>query len=89
MKDRMLELARKEGYIDSIFNYCDRWCERCAFTAKCRNYESSKDAPDPDSPELWEYLHNILSGSQGYTEKKPLCSLCFPACRQAGLIFSV
>jgi hypothetical protein len=22
-------------YIDSISSYCDRWCERCAFTARC------------------------------------------------------
>lgn len=22
-------------YIDGIFNYCDRWCEKCKFTANC------------------------------------------------------
>jgi hypothetical protein len=63
MKDRMLELAKKDGYIDSIFNYCDRWCERCAFTSKCRNYESGKDTPSPDSPELWDYLHNVFQAT--------------------------
>jgi hypothetical protein len=63
MKDRMHELARKKGYIDSIFNYCDRWCERCAFTSKCRNYEFGKDAPAPDGPELWEYLDNVLKAA--------------------------
>jgi hypothetical protein len=25
-----------KGYISSIHNYCDRWCEKCAFTAYCR-----------------------------------------------------
>jgi hypothetical protein len=25
-----------DGFIVSIFNYCDRWCERCAFTSHCR-----------------------------------------------------
>jgi hypothetical protein len=25
--------------IPGIYNYCDRWCERCAFTARCRLYK--------------------------------------------------
>ena len=24
-----------KGFIVGIFNYCDRWCETCAFTARC------------------------------------------------------
>src|SRR4030095_14146420 len=24
------------GFIVGIFNYCDRWCEACAFTSRCR-----------------------------------------------------
>lgn len=28
-------------YIDGIYNYCDRWCERCTFTSRCRNYKST------------------------------------------------
>lgn len=26
----------KDGFIVGIFNYCDRWCERCALTNRCR-----------------------------------------------------
>jgi hypothetical protein len=26
----------REGFIVGIFNYCDRWCETCAFTSRCR-----------------------------------------------------
>ncbi len=26
----------RDGFIESIFNYCDRWCETCAFTSRCR-----------------------------------------------------
>jgi hypothetical protein len=26
----------QDGFIVGIFNYCDRWCETCAFTARCR-----------------------------------------------------
>lgn len=63
MKDKMLDLAGKDGYIDSIFNYCDRWCARCTFTSKCRNYSFGKDAPLPEEPEMWEYLHNVFGAT--------------------------
>ena len=26
----------RDGFIVGIFNYCDRWCDRCAFTSHCR-----------------------------------------------------
>ncbi|HYU79129.1 MAG TPA: hypothetical protein VEK56_09095 [Vicinamibacterales bacterium] len=26
----------RNGFIVGIFNYCDRWCETCAFTSRCR-----------------------------------------------------
>ena len=29
-------MSRKKDFIPGIFNYCDRWCERCEHTARCR-----------------------------------------------------
>jgi len=29
-------LMADDNYIDAIHSYCDRWCETCAFTARCR-----------------------------------------------------
>jgi hypothetical protein len=26
----------RDDFIGGIFDYCDRWCERCAFTGRCR-----------------------------------------------------
>ena len=26
----------RDGFIVGIFNYCDRWCERCPLTSRCR-----------------------------------------------------
>ncbi len=26
----------QDGFIVGIYNYCDRWCETCAFTSRCR-----------------------------------------------------
>jgi hypothetical protein len=63
MKDKMEDLAGKNDYIDSIFNYCDRWCERCTFTSQCRNYAFGKDAPSPDGSELWDYIHNVFQAT--------------------------
>jgi hypothetical protein len=63
MKNRMHDLTRKEGYIDSIFNYCDRWCERCSFNKQCRNYAFREDDISGDGPALWDYLHGVLEGT--------------------------
>jgi len=28
-------MNEKKSHISGIYNYCDRWCERCNFTSKC------------------------------------------------------
>ncbi|MDO8793409.1 MAG: hypothetical protein Q7J25_02180 [Vicinamibacterales bacterium] len=33
----------QDGFIVSIFNYCDRWCERCPLTARCRVFAMSAE----------------------------------------------
>lgn len=66
-KDRIDELARNPRFISGIYNYCDRWCERCAFTSRCMNYALSEE--EFDSPELhginnqafWDKLGEIFS----------------------------
>lgn len=35
--NELLNCARDPKYISSIYNYCDRWCERCQFTSRCLN----------------------------------------------------
>jgi hypothetical protein len=39
--DDLLDMAGDPRFISGIYNYCDRWCERCAFTDRCLNYASS------------------------------------------------
>ena len=31
------KLAEDPKYISGIYNYCDRWCERCPFGSRCLN----------------------------------------------------
>jgi hypothetical protein len=63
MSDKMKDLAGKEGYINGIYNYCDRWCEKCSFTSRCMNYTFGKDAPPADGPEIWDYLQTIFKAT--------------------------
>jgi hypothetical protein len=45
-------------FIAGIYNYCDRWCERCRFTDRCRVYAREREqterhllrGEDPDDP---------------------------------------
>lgn len=40
-------------FIDGIFNYCDRWCERCPLTARCRVYAmEQQDNGDPAARDI-------------------------------------
>lgn len=70
----------KTKYIPGIFNYCDRWCERCAFTLRCRTYameskmrrsmdegedEEEKRPPDDESnAAFWEELDESYGKSE-------------------------
>ncbi|MCH8326450.1 MAG: hypothetical protein IIB83_07820 [Bacteroidetes bacterium] len=51
----------KKKYIDGIFNYCDRWCEKCKFTSNCRlfsteskiyTYEIMNDGKLPNADDI-------------------------------------
>ena len=45
-------MDEEEQFISSIYNYCDRWCERCEFTTRCRVFadERSQMLEDSDDP---------------------------------------
>jgi len=68
-KERIEELAKDPRFIPGIYNYCDRWCERCPFTSRCMNYALSEEAfVDPDSRDMknkafWEALSAIFAAT--------------------------
>ncbi|HUS93269.1 MAG TPA: hypothetical protein VM695_15535 [Phycisphaerae bacterium] len=35
-------MARRRRFIPGIYNYCDRWCERCGHTARCRVFRDTE-----------------------------------------------
>ncbi len=62
----LIELAGDPRFIEGIYNYCDRWCERCAFTARCLLYaQEQADDNDPEANDInneafWEKLKTIF-----------------------------
>ena len=72
MRRRSLtELARNPDLISGIFNYCDRWCERCPLSSRCLLYASEQEDED-NSPEnrdiqneaFWRKLSSIFQETQ-------------------------
>lgn len=56
-------------FIPGIYNYCDRWCERCSFCSRCRNCtlveEEFGDLKESDSSNeaFWQKLTEILQNT--------------------------
>lgn len=51
--------------ISGIYNYCDRWCERCNFTNRCATYameqeQFSDPEKDKENEAFWEKLSEIF-----------------------------
>ena len=64
---RFKELVDNPNFISGIHNYCDRWCERCHFTARCAVYaaEEADLDNDPSSRDInnaafWQKLSSIF-----------------------------
>jgi hypothetical protein len=45
----LTELANNPDLISGVYNYCDRWCERCPLTSRCLVYATEQE--DNDSPQ--------------------------------------
>ncbi len=67
-KDELIELAENPEFISGIYNYCDRWCERCPFTSRCMVYATESADSISDDPEshdinnakFWQKLEGIF-----------------------------
>ncbi len=67
-RDELIELAENPDLISGIYNYCDRWCERCPFTSRCMVYATERAESISDDPEsqdinnakFWQKLEGIF-----------------------------
>jgi hypothetical protein len=72
MRRRSLtELASNPDLISGIYNYCDRWCERCPLTARCLvfateqvDHNGSGETHDVNNKAFWHKLSSILLETQ-------------------------
>ncbi len=68
-RDRLKVLASDERFIQGIYNYCDRWCERCPQTFRCLNFSvSEEEFSDPETRDIrnkafWNKLSEIFAES--------------------------
>ncbi|MFP4671434.1 MAG: hypothetical protein ACOCY5_01960 [Desulfohalobiaceae bacterium] len=69
-KKRIKELAKNPAFIPGIYNYCDRWCEKCAFSARCMNFAmeqeffQDQESADLDNAAFWESMSEMLELTQ-------------------------
>lgn len=59
------QLADNPHLIEGIYNWCDRWCERCPFTNRCLNYALGKKQGTTDvnalnNEEFWQKLTEVF-----------------------------
>jgi hypothetical protein len=76
-KDELHDLAANPDFISGIYNYCDRWCERCTFTSRCFLYATEKADQDLDDPEVrdinnakfWRKMETIFRETRAMIEE--------------------
>src|ERR1043165_3814334 len=70
-KEELLALAKNPDFISGIYNYCDRWCERCPLTSRCLLYATEQADGDLSDPEVhdinnekfWKKLRSIFEST--------------------------
>src|SRR5215204_6775489 len=67
MRRRTLtELANNPDLISGVYNYCDRWCERCPLTARCLVYATEQEdndlleSQDIRNEQFWRKLNSVF-----------------------------
>ena len=66
---RLKTLTDNPNFISGIYNYCDRWCERCPMTARCLLYaqekaddaEAGSEARDMENEAFWKRISDSFA----------------------------
>jgi hypothetical protein len=60
-------MATNPKHIEGIYNYCDRWCERCSFTSRCSVFASeeglSPEEKDINNKAFWDAIGNSFANA--------------------------
>lgn len=73
--DTLDQLAGDPNLIEGIYNYCDRWCERCGFTAQCLSFKmdratSRRDAASADHQSFWDDIARSFALARRLVERE-------------------
>ena len=74
-KEDIKKLAKNKNFISGIYNYCDRWCERCPFTSRCMNFAMSREyTTDPEASDItnekfWQSISEIFKVTREMLEE--------------------
>ncbi|MBP7052671.1 MAG: hypothetical protein KBE65_16800 [Phycisphaerae bacterium] len=75
--DRFDDLLRDSRFIPGVYNYCDRWCERCPFTSRCMNYALGEEerseasrSKDAENEAFWDKLQETLEAAMEMVEEQ-------------------
>jgi hypothetical protein len=66
-RDKLKKIAGEKRFIPGIYNYCDRWCERCPQTSRCLNFAMvQEESSDPEAQDIrneafWKKLSGIFA----------------------------
>ena len=73
---KLKEMASDPRFISGVYNYCDRWCERCPLTSRCLVYatEQQRDGEDPASRDItnrafWKRLEEFFREAREMLEE--------------------
>lgn len=58
----------EQHFIPGIYNYCDRWCERCPFTSRCMSYSMTPDIAslgesEADNEKFWDQIDSTFQST--------------------------
>jgi hypothetical protein len=65
-KEELLSEAKDPKYIPGIYNYCNRWCQRCRFTSRYLNCELAEkqfgdlESADISSEKFWKKFSEVM-----------------------------
>lgn len=65
-KEELLKSVENPNFIEGIYNYCDRWCEKCQFTSRCLQYSleeqqnSQLKEKDITNASFWQQVQESL-----------------------------
>ncbi|MDA3879054.1 MAG: hypothetical protein PF436_01580 [Prolixibacteraceae bacterium] len=66
--DKSKEIANRSEVISGIYNYCDRWCDRCTFTSRCSLYLTEQEMgwdenADMENQEFWDRMSLVFEST--------------------------